>query len=374
MNLNRISFLLFLLVLSEIAKPNSVDTVYSATPELFTNSFRLEKGIKTKIKSRTEYYYIDSNANKIWTTVEITTYDKKRRVTGIKHLGNKYEGDTVSYVIKYKWISDTCIDVKIHYNKNYAKGKGLFHFDEDGRYIETKILSDTQSKKNYFIRVLVKLDRNYRAFCITYFDYLGKPVEVFLPQQSKWNSYKDPEEKCDTIFENGRIKSIRSIIKYANQFINNHWVNGIIHQYDNIYNYDSRNRVVNIQESFKRDSIISSYNRIISYLDTTENVLMFYNVDSEGIGLKYDFFYNSNYELIRSTFDKNVSDSLVDDEYLFNNEIKVHRNRFYRYTSNSTTNIITWEYIESKGLLIEFHMYENGIPDNYGTVYKYKNW
>lgn len=64
----------------------------------------------------------------------------EKEISKIIHFGDNID-DTISYTISYKWLSDTSIDVKIFYNKDFEKGKKADIYGKDGSWKRAVIVS-----------------------------------------------------------------------------------------------------------------------------------------------------------------------------------------------------------------------------------------
>lgn len=369
MNQVKICLYLLLLFCCGSLKSQHIDTIYSSYPHMLPHSFKPHHEIiRRKIESSDRYEYIDTNGRRQFTKTETTIYDKKGRIIETYHFNNKND-DTVDYKIKFKWASDSVIHVRSYFKKAYEKGKKLILYDDYGNYKETKILSDTTIKKNYSTRVEIKLINKYQVYSITYFDYLGQPVLVYLPLLSESSSYHGLVKKTDSTVENGRLKSTQFFFSYEEQSIKGKSIEAANHHYSSAYIYDSRNRLSCSYDTIRMNNNENYSMTIITYLDTSEKVKMVHTVEPESNfkGQRTDFYYNSLGNVVRYTYDKNENDSLINDEYIINGDYIIHRYNFKHDYLGTAQNIISCEYISINGLEIEFR---NCYWKN-GAIYKY---
>lgn len=370
--MNKIKFFLgpLLLLYTGILKAQSIDTFYSTVPTLFSNSFKQDSEIiRRKIESKNEFEYSDFNGKRQYIKTGKTIYDRKGKIVEIYHFSNKID-DTINYRIKYKWSSDTLIHAKVYYNSGYEKGKKFILYDDNGNYNGAKFLSDTSVKKNYFIRVELKLNSDFKVYSITYLDYHNQPICVYLPLIVESNSYSGVTKKYDSVVDNGRVISRESIFNYGDQNIKGKPIKATYYRYSTQYKYDSTNRIIRMYDTVRRDNNESSSTTLVTYLDTSKNVIMVHTVDPESNykGRRTDYYYNSMNKIVRYTYDKNENDSLIDDEYLVNGNYTIHKYNFNRekYTGKEQR-IATWEYISVNGLEIE----ARNCNLNEGIIYKY---
>lgn len=361
--------------MNKISFANVIDTAYSYHPTMFIHSFIPNKKISlNRIRSRMEFNFMDTLGKKLLTKIETIKYDRKGRISQIIHYSDKID-DTIPYTLKYKWLSDTAIEAKIFYDRNYEKGKEVQKYDKDGQSRKrTIILSRADSGKKYFTKAIIILNNKNIINTISYLDYKDQVYLVVCPFKSENETYLNKTDKMDTIIEGGKIKSTSKTFKYPKQIIKNRVIEDFSFQSKSIFFYDSVNR---IKETFNTCTInnnSSSYNTIYTY-DNNNRIKTIQDIDSlENFkGNREDFYYNNSGHLIRKTIDKNESDSLIDQEYIFNSDTTIYNYRFKKIkNSNMEKIVVLWQYKKVNGLEHELLIFVDNEITKFGTTYKYK--
>lgn len=372
----KIIYILLLLILSDkITNANLIDTAYSYQPRMFLHSFIPCKEIsKNRIKSRMSYNFIDTLGKRVLTNIETINYDRKGRISKIIHFSNKFD-DTIPYTICYNWLSDTAIEAKIFYEKNYEKGKKAEKYVKDGQtWKRTIILSRADSGRRYFTRTLIILDNKLEINTISYLDCEGQVYQVICPFKSENETYLNKTDKTDTIIEGGKIKSITNTFKYPKQTINSRVLEDYSFQSQSIFYYDSTDRVKERISTCTINNNSSFWKTIYTY-DDNNRIKTIQDIDSiENFkGNREDFYYNNFGQLIRKTIDKNENDSLIDQEYIFNGDTTIYNYRFKKFKySTQETIVVQWQYKDFKGLELEHLIFVDNKITKFGTIYKYK--
>ena len=375
MSLNNRCILLALIFTSKIGIANVIDTTYGYNPMTFFHSFIANKEIsKNRIKSRMEFEFIDTSNKRVLANFETIKYDRKGRVSKIIHFGNRID-DTIPYIIRYKWLSDTAIDAKIFYKKDYEKGKKVNIFEEDGHTRKgTIVVSKADSGKRYFTRVRIRLNLKLELTTISYLDWEGKVYEVLIPFKSKYENVINKIDKLDTIFQGTRIKTITHSINYPRQVINSFEKEAYSYRNESFYYYDSLGRVKEICNTGIVNDDSGFSKTIITYYDSIriKTIQDIYFREDFLISRK-DFFYNDKGFLIRETLDKDDSDSLIDDEYVYNGDTIIYNYRFKGNEFSDNEGIVfLWQYKKAKGLELEVLTYKDNKLNNFGTIFKYR--
>ncbi len=264
--------------------------------------------------------------------------------------------------------------LKYFIRKTSKKEKKADIFEKDGSWKRSVVVSKVDSGKSYFTRVRIILNDKFKINTISYLDWQGQVYEVFVPHKWEYENILDRIDKSDTIIEGTTIKSITQSIKYPKQLIKSYEMGAYSYLNESIYYYDSLSRVKEICNTAIVNNDTTFSKSIITYQDsirikTVQGIYLKGNFNSN----RKEFFYNEKGILMRETLVKNESDSLINEEYVYNGDTTIHNYRFKRDRfSNSRASVILWQHKSVRGLELERLYYVDNKLDFYRIIFKYR--
>jgi hypothetical protein len=304
---------------------------------------------KKKLKTVEDCYCWDSTyRSNICNKSDVKKYDKNGKIIEFINYGEltnygKVPHDTINFIIKLNWNSDSVIYAEIHYNPIYSNGEYIYnkkylYNPSTGDYEWDPITNKARlnpsllyykERNDYYNKIRIELEKNYSIKSITYFDSLNKPSEIYYPMTSAFG-LAVKTEKFDTIFENNKVKKIIWNTSIDSVVVDGYTYDAYTLMYTYDFTYDSIGRLIAKEVARNQSN---------KYFDTTRTKFVYYDssrykaiLGADGtngyyIGNVY-FNYNEKGKLVSMSHDKYMDD-IVDDEYFYDGDKTIHRYTYY---------------------------------------------